>query len=301
MPKDRTQIEKSAENRVSGPLFDKTLGQHILKNPLVVKSIVEKAALKATDTVLEIGPGTGNVTMKILEQAKLTYVVEMDPRMAAELSKRVQGTPEQRKLHIVVGDFLKVDLPYFDVCISNTPYQISSSLVFKLLRHRPLWRCAILMFQREFALRLVARPGDELYCRLSANVQLLAKVDHIMKVGKNNFRPPPQVESSVVRMEPRYPPPPVDFDEWDGLLRILFVRKNKTCSSSFKTTSVLQMLEHNYKTVCSIQGRVCQLAAHAIQDIPMDFNVKTEVIKVLERLEMADKRPAKMDNDDFLK
>ncbi|KAJ3335537.1 dimethyladenosine transferase [Kappamyces sp. JEL0680] len=280
MPKDRTQIEKSAENRVSGPLFDKTLGQHILKNPLVVKSIVEKAALKATDTVLEIGPGTGNVTMKILEQAKLTYVVEMDPRMAAELSKRVQGTPEQRKLHIVVGDFLKVDLPYFDICISNTPYQISSSLVFKLLRHRPLWRCAILMFQREFALRLVARPGDELYCRLSANVQLLAKVDHIMKVGKNNFRPPPQVESSVVRMEPR---------------------KNKTCSSSFKTTSVLQMLEHNYKTVCSIQGRVGPLAAHAIQDIPMDFNVKTEVIKVLERLEMADKRPAKMDNDDFLK
>jgi 18S rRNA (adenine1779-N6/adenine1780-N6)-dimethyltransferase len=139
---------------------------------------------------------------------------------------------------------------------SNTPYQISSSLVFKLLRHRPLWRCAILMFQREFALRLVAKPGDSLYCRLSANVQLLAKVDHIMKVGKNNFRPPPQVESSVVRMEPKYPPPPVDFDEWDGLLRILFVRKNKTVSASFKTTSVLEMLELNYKTVCSLQGKV---------------------------------------------
>ncbi len=153
---------------------------------------------------MEIGPGTGNVTVKILEQAKQTYVVEMDPRMAAELSKRVQGTADQRKLHIVVGDFLKVDLPYFDVCISNTPYQISSALVFKLLRHRPLWRVSILMFQREFAMRLVAKPGEEFYCRLSANVQLLAKVDHIMKVGKNNFRPPPQVESSVVRMEPRY-------------------------------------------------------------------------------------------------
>ncbi len=112
------------------------------------------------------------------------------------------------------------------------------------------------MFQREFALRLVAKPGDSLYCRLSANVQLLAKVDHIMKVGKNNFRPPPQVESSVVRMEPKYPPPPVDFDEWDGLLRILFVRKNKTVSASFKTTSVLEMLELNYKTVCSLQGKV---------------------------------------------
>lgn len=60
--------------------------------------------------------------------------------MAAELTKRVQGTSEQRKLEVLLGDFLKVDLPYFDVCISNTPYQISSPLVFKLLTHRPLFR-----------------------------------------------------------------------------------------------------------------------------------------------------------------
>ena len=102
----------------------------------------------------------------------------------------------------MIGDFMKAELPYFDVCISNTPYQISSVLVFKLLEHRPMFRSAVLMFQREFALRLIARPGDELYCRLSVNVQLYAKVEHVMKVGKNNFRPPPQVESSVVRLEP---------------------------------------------------------------------------------------------------
>jgi len=136
-------------------------------------------------------------------------------------------SPDQRRLEIMIGDFMKAELPYFDVCISNTPYQISSVLVFKLLEHRPMFRSAVLMFQREFALRLIARPGDELYCRLSVNVQLYAKVEHVMKVGKNNFRPPPQVESSVVRLEPRNPPPPVDFKEWDGLMRILFVRKNK--------------------------------------------------------------------------
>ena len=67
------------------------------------------------------------------------------------------------------------------------------------------------------------------------NTQLLASVDHLMKVGKNNFRPPPKVESSVVRIEPRNPPPPVDFEEWDGLLRIAFVRKNKTLAASFNT------------------------------------------------------------------
>jgi 18S rRNA (adenine1779-N6/adenine1780-N6)-dimethyltransferase len=286
MPKDTSRSESKS---IQGPLFDKTLGQHILKNPLVVKSIVEKANLKPTDTVLEIGPGTGNVTLKILEVAKKVIVVEMDPRMAAELSKRVQGTPLQRKLEIIVGDFLKVDLPYFDICISNTPYQISSALTFKLLQ-TPTWRVSILMFQREFALRLVAKPGDALYCRLSANAQLLSKIDHIMKVGRNNFRPPPQVESSVVRVEPRYPPPPVDFDQWDGLLRILFLRKNKTVAANMKTTSILEMLESNYKTVCAIQGR----------DVPMDFDCKALVMKILHETDMAEKRACKMDQDDFL-
>jgi 18S rRNA (adenine1779-N6/adenine1780-N6)-dimethyltransferase len=147
------------------------------------------------------------------------------------------------------------------------------------------------MFQREFALRLVAKPGDSLYCRLSANVQLLAKVDHIMKVGKNNFRPPPQVESSVVRIEPIQPPPPVDFDEWDGLLRILFLRKNKTVSANFKTDSVLKMLEHNYKTYCSLTGK----------DVPMDFDVKQTVMNVVDNSGFAQSRAAKMDNHDFLK
>lgn len=85
-----------------------------------------------------------------------------------------QCRPAHRKLHVVIGDFVKVEpLPYFQVCISNTPYQISSPLVFKLLSHRPLFRVAILMFQREFALRLVARPGSNLWSRLSANVQVI--------------------------------------------------------------------------------------------------------------------------------
>lgn len=147
------------------------------------------------------------------------------------------------------------------------------------------------MFQREFALRLVAKPGDPLYCRLSANVQLLAKVDHIMKVSKNNFRPPPQVESSVVRLEPRYPPPPIDFKEWDGLLRIVFTRKNKTLAANFKTTSILELLEHNYKTTCALKG----------VDVPMDFDVKTKVLGVLDSVGMSEARATKLDNDDFLK
>lgn len=144
--------------------------------------MVEKSALRPTDVALEIGPGTGNMTVKLLERTKRVVACEIDPRLVAELQKRVQGTPYQSKLQIMVGDVLKTDLPFFDVCVANIPYQISSPLVFKLLLHRPFFRCAIIMFQREFAQRLVAKPGDKLYCRLSINTQLLAKVDILMKV-----------------------------------------------------------------------------------------------------------------------
>lgn len=132
----------------------------------------------------------------------------------------------------------------------------------------------------------VAKPGEPLYCRLSVNTQLLARVDHLMKVGKNNFRPPPKVESSVVRIEPRNPPPPINFQvrivpgvrsgqpipakglshspvtgvafvrglylqEWDGLVRIAFLRKNKTLGACFKSKAVLKMIDQNYKVLCA--------------------------------------------------
>jgi 18S rRNA (adenine1779-N6/adenine1780-N6)-dimethyltransferase len=83
---------------------------------------------------------------------------------------------------IIQGDVMKQDLPYFDICVANIPYQISSPLTFKLLAHRPAFRAAVIMFQHEFAMRLVARPGDSLFCRLAVNTQLLARVSHLLKV-----------------------------------------------------------------------------------------------------------------------
>lgn len=263
-----------------------------MKNPAVAQNIVDKANLKPTDRVLEVGPGTGNLTVKILETAKHCTAVEMDPRMAAELTKRVQGKPEQRKLDIIIGDFVKAEnLPYFDVCISNTPYQISSPLVFKLLSHRPLFRVAILMFQREFALRLVAQPGTELWSRLSANVQLYAKVDHLFQVAKNNFRPPPNVESSVIRMVPLDPPPPIKFEEFDGLTRIIFSRRNKTIHGNFMAKGVIDMLEKNWKTWCSENNKI-------IED---DQNMKQRVEEVLTESGYSEQRAAKMAVNDLLK
>lgn len=215
-----------------------------------------------------------------------------------------------------MGDFIKQDLPYFDVCISNTPYQvrmqlqarltpqISSPLVFKLLSQRPLPRVAVLMFQREFAMRLVARPGDALWCRLSANVQLYARVQHVLKgasshwgadadrlVSKNNFRPPPQVESSVVRLEPLDPPPPIAFDEFDGLTRIVFSRRNKTVRANFGAKGVREMLEANAKTARAVRT---DLAADEV------FDASVAIDEVLDASGYADQRAAKMDVTDFL-
>lgn len=194
--------------------------------------------------------------------------------MAAEVAKRVQGKPEERRLEIMLGDVVKLpELPYFDVCISNTPYQvgisqgtlsvrdtllvliillISSPLTFKLLSLSPSPRTCILTFQLEFAQRLFARPGSALYSRLSVNTQMWATVTHIMKIGRNNFRPPPAVESSVIRLQPKKPRPAISWDEWDGLLRVCFVRKNRTLRAGFLgTTTVLEMLEQNYRTWCA--------------------------------------------------
>jgi len=162
------------------------------------------------------------MTLPLLQQAKNVVALEYDPRMIREVLKRVEQTEHSRNLKVIQGDALKTAWPFFDLMVANLPYQISSPVVFKLLSHRPMFRCAVLMFQEEFALRLTARPGEALYCRLSVNTQLLAKVDQLLKVGKQNFRPPPKVESRVVRIELKNPPPPVNFTEWDGMVSVFY-------------------------------------------------------------------------------
>eukprot|EP00475_Leptophrys_vorax_P005624 TRINITY_DN1338_c0_g1_i13.p2 TRINITY_DN1338_c0_g1~~TRINITY_DN1338_c0_g1_i13.p2 ORF type:complete len:215 (+),score=59.16 TRINITY_DN1338_c0_g1_i13:46-690(+) len=191
------------------------------------------------------------------------------------------------KLKILHGDFLKIELPPFDICVANTPYQISSPLVFKLLSHKPAFRAAVLMFQKEFADRLVAAPGSANYCRLSVNAQLLSTTSHVLKVSRNSFRPPPQVDSAVVRIEPKSNPPPVNFVEWDGMIRLCFGRKNKTLAAIFKQSNVLTMLQKNYKTYC------------ALHNLPVEaeIDMKEKVLRTLG--DFGEKRSSKLDMDDF--
>lgn len=281
---------KDKKEQKQGIQFNTGFGQHILKNPLIVTQIVEKASVKPGETVMEVGPGTGNLTVKLLEKSKKVIACEIDYRLIAELQKRVQATSLQSKLEVIPGDVMKAQWPAFDVCVANLPFQISSPFTFKLLLHRPVFRCAVLMFQKEFAQRLVARPGDKLYCRLSINVQLLAQVHHLIKVGKNNFRPPPKVDASVVRIVPKVPPPPVNFQEWDGLVRIAFLRKNKTLSAVFKTSKIIDLIEKNYKIHCSMNN----------VPVPANVDMKEKIEAVLTNIKYDKRRARTMDIDDFL-
>ena len=120
---------------------------------------------------------------------------------------------------------------------------------------------------------------------------MFAHVSHIMKVGKNNFKPPPAVESSVVRLVPKRPRPQISFEEWDGLLRIVFVRKNRTLRASFLgTTTVMDLLEGNYKTWCA-QNDV------AIDDGPAD--PQTAVDMEIDGSEDVDEVKAPVDEDEW--
>ncbi|KAJ8905805.1 hypothetical protein NDN08_002310 [Rhodosorus marinus] len=332
MPKEKKRrVHSRNANKLGkhqGFELKKTYGQHLLKNPLIVQTIVDKAAIRSSDVVLEIGPGTGNLTLKLLDVCKKVIAVEYDPRMVVELQKRIQGLDTSHKLNLIHSDFLKVETPKFDVCVANIPYQISSPLLMKLLAHRLHFRYAVIMFQREFAMRLVAKPGDELYCRLSINTQLLAKVDHLLAVGKNNFRPPPKVDSSVVRIEPKNPQPQINFLEWDGLVRLCFQRKHKMLRAIFKHKSVLKLLEANTATVNALVNAdpssvllreenddmliderevTTSAGAEAGQDndatMELDESsrsIKDKVMAVLAKTGFAETRAAKMGIADFL-
>ncbi|XP_058518559.1 probable dimethyladenosine transferase [Ochotona princeps] len=150
MPKVKAAAKRREERwelkSTGGLMFNKGIRQLILKTPLVVNSIICKAALRPMDVVLEVGPGTGNLMVKLLEKAKKVIACELDPRLVAELHK-AQGTPMASKVQVMVSGVLKTDRPFFDACVANLPYQISSAFVFKLLLYRPFFRCTVLTFQ----------------------------------------------------------------------------------------------------------------------------------------------------------
>lgn len=260
-----------------------------MNTSLIIKSIVQKAELRCEDVVLEVGSGKGNVTVKMLKEAGKVVACEMNGKLAGALQKRVQAMSLTSKLEIRIGDILQMDLPFFSVCVANLPSHIATPFLSKLLLHRPFFRRAVLMFQKEYALRLVAKPGSDLYCRLSVIAQLFAHVKHVMKVGRNNFKPPHRVNSGIVVLEPKNPPPCSNFQEWDGLLRVAFIKKNKTLAAIFKKGPVKKLLERKYQLHCP-QNNVKN---------PINFNISDLACEILSKIGHLEKCACSMNIDEF--
>ncbi|KAF0718662.1 Aste57867_1558 [Aphanomyces stellatus] len=218
------------------PSLKRSLGQHLLVNPSILQSIVDASDLLPTDHVLEVGPGTGNLTLLLLGLVDKVTVVEYDHRMINQLKERFAGELASEQLEIVHGDFAKMSmgsLPPFDMCVANIPYNISSPVIGQLLSQpHPSLRGAVLMVQEEFALRLMATAGTKNYSRLSVNTSFQADVTSVVKVPRKNFVPPPKVDSRVIKIVLNNTQPPVaQLAKLDTFLRIAFQRKNKTLRS----------------------------------------------------------------------
>jgi 16S rRNA (adenine1518-N6/adenine1519-N6)-dimethyltransferase len=168
------------------------LGQHLLVDKRVAERQAGYAGLTEADTVLEIGPGKGILTRALAARAGKVVAIEKDESFIPSLSN-LPGNVE-----VIIADALVYPLPRFDKVVSNLPYVISSPITFRLLESD--FRLAILMYQMEFAQRMVARPGTEHYSRLSVSAQHRAECKIEFKVSRAAFYPQPKVDSAVVRI-----------------------------------------------------------------------------------------------------
>jgi 16S rRNA (adenine1518-N6/adenine1519-N6)-dimethyltransferase len=183
-----------------GVKLDKRKGQNYLVDGNVLAKIVESAELSKKDTVLEIGAGIGTLTIPLAENAGKVIAVEQDTKIVSILIKRL------KELHItnvdvINGDATKIELPNFNKVVSNLPYKISSPITFKILEYN--FEFAVLMYQLEFAQRMVAEPGDSNYSRLSVMMHFYANASMLFNVSKNVFLPKPKVSSAVIKLTPK--------------------------------------------------------------------------------------------------
>ncbi len=196
------------------------------------------AELGPEDVVLEIGAGVGNLTERLARKAKKVIAIELDPVLVRVLHDRFDKVGN---IEIVAGDALKVDFPEFDKVVSNLPYSISSEITFKLLRHK--FKLGILMYQYEFAARMVSLPNCKDYSRLTVDTCYFADASILMKVPKNAFQPAPEVDSAVVRLVPRPAPFEVKDEDFfmDFVAAVFSQRRKKLRNAIMNTNHVLKI------------------------------------------------------------
>ncbi|KXB06426.1 hypothetical protein AKJ53_00375 [candidate division MSBL1 archaeon SCGC-AAA382F02] len=191
-----------------GIKLSKKYGQSHVVDENILSKITKYADISKDETMLEIGPGIGNLTSFLVKDSEKVISVEKDERLVEALEDRLGDSPN---LEIIHGDILEIDFPNFDKIVSNLPYSISSPITFKLLEQD--FDLGILMYQKEFAQRMAADPGSSEYSRLSVNVSYRAKIELLDEVPPSAFFPQPEVNSTIVRLEPRERPFKVKDEE----------------------------------------------------------------------------------------
>ena len=180
----------------------KSYGQHFLNQPAIASEIAHSLSLKNQyEHILEVGPGTGNLTKHLLELPFDLKVVEADKDMVFALASNYP----QLMHAIIKKDFLKLELdtifenkPF--ALIGNFPYNISSQILFKMLDYKELIPEMVGMFQKEVAQRVVAKPGSKTYGVISILIQAYYDGEYLIDVDKSCFTPPPKVQSGVIRL-----------------------------------------------------------------------------------------------------
>jgi 16S rRNA (adenine1518-N6/adenine1519-N6)-dimethyltransferase len=217
----------------------KHFGQHFLHERGVIERIVAAIAPQPGERIVEIGPGEGALTLPLLRVAGRMTAIELDTDLIEPLRARAVGVGE---LDIIHADVLKVDLTALANggklrLAGNLPYYVSSPILFHCLAHAAAITDMHFMLQKEVVDRMAAEPGSKVYGRLSVMLQLACKVEPLLRVAPGAFRPPPKVESAVVRLVPLPESQRADphlARAVEAVVRAAFGQRRKTLSNALR-------------------------------------------------------------------
>jgi 16S rRNA (adenine1518-N6/adenine1519-N6)-dimethyltransferase len=220
----------------------KHLGQNFLKDPSVSEMIVKRSGVSEADSILEIGPGLGSLTIPLMRAAGKLFAIEKDPALIPLLKAEILAKNlSLDKIEIQNRNVLDVDFFEFEnrcsgkmVAFGNLPYNISSQVLVKLIQSRRLFKKAVFMFQKELSERLVAAPGGKEYGRLSVALRYCSDIRTIALVKKDMFYPKPKVDSEVIEIVFKEKPDQIARNEdfFFKVIKAAFGRRRKTLKNA---------------------------------------------------------------------